>query len=310
VGSNLSKRPIRRSDIRPLADDKGIPLWSRRLTERRVVRDCSYAEVAHRLRMLWRQQEGSDCGVTARTVWRWEHGTRPLARYRRLLRAVYHASSEELGFRVAQAPARPEVDAHAVNSQLARTSPSTTPVARRAGVESVLQAFRAADRQVGGGYLYGAAIRYLTCEVEPELGTSTPAAFAAAAALTEMAGWMAHDAAMIGSRSGISIDAARRELREELGLHVDITSLLCVDWIPPHGPWDDTVVFVFDGGTLSPDAMAALRLSDDELSDFRFCALQEAAELLRPYVWQRANTALAALRAGRPRYVHRGTTAF
>jgi 8-oxo-dGTP diphosphatase len=38
------------------------------------------------------------------------------------------------------------------------------------------------------------------------------------------------------------IDAARRELWEELGLRVDIAALLCVDWIPPHGPWDDTVV--------------------------------------------------------------------
>src|SRR5918997_6545247 len=104
------------------------------------------------------------------------------------------------------------------------------------------------------------------------------------------------------------IDAARRELWEELGLRVDITALLCVDWIPPHGPWDDTVVFVFDGGILSPDAIATLRLSDDELSDFRFCGLHKAAELLRPYVWQRADTALAALRTGRARYVHRGTT--
>jgi 8-oxo-dGTP diphosphatase len=104
------------------------------------------------------------------------------------------------------------------------------------------------------------------------------------------------------------IDAARRELWEELGLHVDIAALLCVDWVPPHGPWDDTVVFVFDGGILSPDAIAALRLSDDELSDFRFCTPHEAAELLRPYVWHRADTALAALRAGRPRYAHHGTT--
>jgi len=157
------------------------------------VRDYSYAEVAHRVRMLSRQQEGTDCGVTARTVWRWEHGTRPLARYRRLLCALYDASADELGFRasavelgfrVAQAHARPEV----AEPQIARTSPSTTPMAGRAGVESVLQAFRAADRQVGGGYLYGAAIRYLTCEVEPELRTSTPAAYAAAATLTEMAG--------------------------------------------------------------------------------------------------------------------------
>jgi ADP-ribose pyrophosphatase YjhB (NUDIX family) len=103
------------------------------------------------------------------------------------------------------------------------------------------------------------------------------------------------------------IDAARRELREELGLSVDIAALLCVDWVPPHGPWDDTVVFVFDGGVLSSDEVAAVRISDDELSEFRFCGRHEAAKLLCPYVWQRADTALAALRTGRARYVHRGT---
>jgi 8-oxo-dGTP diphosphatase len=102
------------------------------------------------------------------------------------------------------------------------------------------------------------------------------------------------------------IDAARRELREELGLVVEIGALLCLDWIPPHGPWDDTVVFVFDGGTLPADAIAALEVRDDELSDFRFCPHDEAAQLLRPYVWQRAATALAARRAGGARYLHCG----
>src|SRR4051794_860371 len=61
-------------------------------------------------------------------------------------------------------------------------------------VEAVMQAFRDADRQVGGGYVYGAVIRYLEHEVAPQLFTGTRDVFAAAAALTEMAGWMAHDA--------------------------------------------------------------------------------------------------------------------
>ena len=180
-----------------LAADKRLPLWSLRLAEHRVDRDYSYAEVAQRLRTLSREQERSDCGVTARTVWRWEHGTRPLARYRRLLCAFYEASTEELGFRAAQAYGRGEVaersDVHACVSQIARTSPPV-PVAGRAEIETVVQAFRHADRQVGGGYIYGAVIRYLTREVSPQLLQSTPDSYATAATLTEMAGWMAHDA--------------------------------------------------------------------------------------------------------------------
>ncbi|MGK5629631.1 helix-turn-helix domain-containing protein [Streptomyces sp. URMC 123] len=55
--------------------------------------------------------------------------------------------------------------------------------------------FRNADRQTGGGRLYGAVVRHLSDHVAPRLvGTdSRPQVFAAAAALTEMAGWMAHD---------------------------------------------------------------------------------------------------------------------
>jgi 8-oxo-dGTP diphosphatase len=102
------------------------------------------------------------------------------------------------------------------------------------------------------------------------------------------------------------VDAARRQLREALGLTAEIGALLCVDWIPPHGPWEDTLVFVFDGGILSPAAIAALELSDDKLSAFRFCPPHQATQLLRPSVWQRAATALAALRTGRARYVHGG----
>lgn len=55
--------------------------------------------------------------------------------------------------------------------------------------------FRSADRQTGGGRLYGAVVRHLSDRVALRLVStdSGPQVFAAAAALTEMAGWMAHD---------------------------------------------------------------------------------------------------------------------
>jgi transcriptional regulator with XRE-family HTH domain len=64
---------------------------------------------------------------------------------------------------------------------------------------AAMQAFRTADLRTGGGDLYPAVMDYLHDRIAPRLfgtlsGTSTRAAFTAAAGLTEMAGWMAHDA--------------------------------------------------------------------------------------------------------------------
>jgi 8-oxo-dGTP diphosphatase len=101
------------------------------------------------------------------------------------------------------------------------------------------------------------------------------------------------------------IEAARREVREELGLDVQIGSLLCVEWVPPHGPWDDTLVFLFDGGVLPPDTIDRLTVTDDEISAFRLCTSDEARALLRPYVWSRTSAALGALTSGAALYRHR-----
>jgi 8-oxo-dGTP diphosphatase len=79
------------------------------------------------------------------------------------------------------------------------------------------------------------------------------------------------------------------------------------DWVPPHGPWDDTLVFVFDGGALHPKQIDAIKISDQELDAFRFCTEAEASDLLRPYVWSRATLALDAMRTGQMHYAHYGS---
>jgi ADP-ribose pyrophosphatase YjhB (NUDIX family) len=45
-----------------------------------------------------------------------------------------------------------------------------------------------------------------------------------------------------------------RELREELSLELTSSQLTlsCVDWVAPHSPWDDSLMFIFDGGQLDP----------------------------------------------------------
>lgn len=100
--------------------------------------------------------------------------------------------------------------------------------------------------------------------------------------------------------------ALHRELTEELGLDIPIGPLLVVDWVSPHGPWDDQLAFIFDGGQLDNDQTRALTLADDELTAFEFCTHQQAQQRLRPYLWRRVAAALDALHIRQTKYLQDG----
>ena len=100
--------------------------------------------------------------------------------------------------------------------------------------------------------------------------------------------------------------AAQRELREELGIDISVGQLLCVDWVAPHGPWDDLLAFIFDAGIISDSHAADLRPRDGELASYDFCNHDEAARRLRPYVWRRASAAVRAIATRHPQYLQDG----
>jgi 8-oxo-dGTP diphosphatase len=102
------------------------------------------------------------------------------------------------------------------------------------------------------------------------------------------------------------LNAARREVREELGFEFAGGRLLVVDWVAPHGPWDDSLMFVFDGGALTDKQQARITLIGGELNEYRFCQPEAARRLLRPYVWRRVESALAARAEDTPRYLQNG----
>jgi transcriptional regulator with XRE-family HTH domain len=82
-----------------------------------------------------------------------------------------------------------------------RSTPAGVSPVRSVDVAAMLaaaQAFRMADRRSGGRHLYRTVRHYLQVEVGPQLvalgaGPDAAAAFDAAACMTEMIGWMAHD---------------------------------------------------------------------------------------------------------------------
>jgi 8-oxo-dGTP diphosphatase len=104
------------------------------------------------------------------------------------------------------------------------------------------------------------------------------------------------------------LDAARREVAEELGIEYRGGRLLVVDWVAPHEPWDDSLAFIFDGGVMLERDRARIRLLDGELTGYRFVPPHEAGRLLRPYVATRVRAALTAADEGTVKYLHNGRT--
>lgn len=102
-------------------------------------------------------------------------------------------------------------------------------------------------------------------------------------------------------------ETVRRELREELNLDVRPVRLLVVDWVPPHGPWDDLLAFVYDGGVL-PVGVAP-RPSDGELRRAEFCPVSQLDERLPARLNRRIAQALTSLADGRVRYLVDGEEA-
>ena len=94
------------------------------------------------------------------------------------------------------------------------------------------------------------------------------------------------------------LDALRRELSEELALELPEYRLVCVDWVPPHCPWDDLLAFLFDGGTVP--AQATLSLHDGELEEFSFVEQDRLGEMLSPRLWRRVQVGLDVIRTGGP----------
>ena len=93
-------------------------------------------------------------------------------------------------------------------------------------------------------------------------------------------------------------DACTRETREELGLSIPAGALLCVDWVPASPPWDGGLMFVFDGGVLTADQIAAMRLCPDELDGFEFIEPERLGEVLIPRLARRVAAAVAAIGRG------------
>ncbi len=102
------------------------------------------------------------------------------------------------------------------------------------------------------------------------------------------------------------IDAARREITEELGLDLALGRLLVVDCVPAREGRRPLINFLFDGGTLTTEQEQAIELRDGELSRWEYCDRDAYVARLDAHMSRRVDACLDALRAGTTGYLHHG----
>lgn len=99
------------------------------------------------------------------------------------------------------------------------------------------------------------------------------------------------------------LQACVREAREELGLNARVGRLLCVEYHARIGTKTESLQFIFDAQTLSAEDIARIKLPADELSEWRWVALEEARPLLTDRMFNRIRHALEARRSGQTIYL-------
>ncbi len=78
------------------------------------------------------------------------------------------------------------------------------------------------------------------------------------------------------------LTAAAREVMEELGLKFQTQDLrlAVLAYRPGDSGFKDSLFFTFDGGTLLAEQVAAIKLEEDELTDYKFVDLRSLSNFL------------------------------
>ncbi|WP_442806209.1 NUDIX domain-containing protein [Streptomyces sp. NBC_01317] len=96
---------------------------------------------------------------------------------------------------------------------------------------------------------------------------------------------------------------ARRETLEEIGLDIEPGRLLAVDWVPgvtrlPGVTRPPIAAYLYDGGVLTPEQLAAVRVQEAELLSWRLLAREELTTYLLGSLAGRVLAALDAVESG------------
>lgn len=102
--------------------------------------------------------------------------------------------------------------------------------------------------------------------------------------------------------------AAVREIKEEIGLEINLLSLLCLDYKPSlvTNFNDATLQFIFDGGVVSDEQIQTIKLNTDEHVEYKFFTINEITGLCSPGLEKRILESIRAKSANTCIYLENG----
>jgi 8-oxo-dGTP pyrophosphatase MutT (NUDIX family) len=99
--------------------------------------------------------------------------------------------------------------------------------------------------------------------------------------------------------------ALHREIGEELGTQLPVGPLLIADWAPSEQE-GDKLLFVFDGGELTAEERANIRVDNTEISEYAYHERDKLNYLLIPRLARRVHAAIDARARGATVYLEHG----
>jgi 8-oxo-dGTP diphosphatase len=99
------------------------------------------------------------------------------------------------------------------------------------------------------------------------------------------------------------LHCALRETREEIGLELPTLHLVGVYYAPPKGVYTDSLKFIYSGGTLREDQIAAITLETEELEEYAFTPIEDALPLLSSSLQKSIPESLKAIEGNTVAYI-------
>ncbi len=99
--------------------------------------------------------------------------------------------------------------------------------------------------------------------------------------------------------------ACIREVKEEIDLNLKECRFLCVDYVLGEGDRGEAFQFIFYGGVLSENEMKEIKLTDGELTEYKFVKPADALPYMNPKL-KRISKCLEAIENNTAFYLENG----